>query len=374
MPRVSIILKNLQFSAEGNYNAVGTWIDEASEPFSISAADAVDEGLQKFIVESINKPISSLVPFIKYFKSINGCVVEMFFWQEGMGAGKVTKPKTLERRVQRYAQLCFAWICMVLACHPDKTPKTMKCNFLLFRNSRRFPSDPLALVERKNCNGGVTYLGQDNVKICVFREEELFKVFVHETYHSLGLHGPVVSTEEANEVARLSTPCKIEYVEVYSEVWARIINSVFVSVTCAPKDNIVYLLDREARHGWKQCKCVLERISCNSRQLQKQEQPTPAFEYYCFAGSVIREWRAFLSWCEMHNSPCHSVHDSKRSKHRVLGFNLSNSNAWLVALGNFVEVGMIAAAKELETKEDEDGCAGQSARMSINDPISCDLR
>ena len=373
MPRVSTILKKLRFSAEANYNAVGTWINEASEPFSISATDAVDEGLQAFIVESINQPLSSLEPFIKYFKSINGCVVEMFFWQEGEGAGKGTKANILDRRVRKYAQLCFAWICMILECHPGKTPKTMKCNFLLFSNSRRFPTDPLALVDKQHCNGGVTYLGRDDVELCVFREEELFKVFVHETFHALGLHGPVVSTEEANEVAQLSTPCKIEYVEVYSEVWARIINTVFVSVTCAPKDNIVYLLDREAQHSWKQCKCVLERISCNSRQLQKQEQPTPALEYYCFAGSVMREWRAFLSWCVTYNRHCESD-GSNRSKHRELGFNLSKLKAWLVALGNFVEVGMITAAKELETKEGDGGCAGQSARMSINDPISCDLR
>ena len=374
MPRVSTILKNLRFRAEVNYNAVGTWINEASELFSISAADAVDKGLQEFITQSIDKPLSSLVPLIKYFKSINGCVVEMFFWQEGEGAGKGKKHKTLDRRVQKYAQLCFALIRMVLACHPDKTPQTMKCNFLLFSDQRRFPSNPLALVERRNCNGGVTYLGQDDVEICVFREEELFKVFVHETYHALGLHGPVVSTEEANEVARLSTPCKMEYVEVYSEVWARIINSVFVSVTCAPKDNIVYLLDREAQHGWKQCKCVLERVSCNSELLRKQGQPTPALEYYCFAGSVMREWRAFLSWCAMYNIPCDSVESSNTSKLGVLGFNLSKPNAWLVALGNFVEVGMFTAANELKTKEEAEGCAGQSARMSINDLISCDLR
>jgi hypothetical protein len=373
MSRVSTILKNLRIRSEANYNAVGTWINEATEPFSISAAHAVDDGLQEFIVESINKPLSSLVPFIKYFKSINGCVVEMFFWQEGGGAGVRKENSTLDLRVRKYAQLCFAWISMVLACHPDKTPQTMKCNLLLFSNHRRFPSDPLALVDRQNCNGGVTYLGQDDVEICVFREEELFKVFVHETFHALGLHGPILSTEQENTIARLSTPCKILYMEVYSEVWARIINSVFVSVMCAPKDNIVYLLDREAQHGWKQCKCVLERISCNSELLRKQGQPTPALEYYCFAGSVMREWQAFLSWCAMYNPPCDSVDGRNRTKLRELGFNLKKANAWLVALGNFVEVGMITAAKDLETKEAE-GCAGQSARMSINDPTSCDLR
>ena len=72
MPRVSTILKNLRFRAEANYNAVGTWINEGSELFSISAAHAVDDGLQEFITQSIDKPLSSLVPLIKYFKSING--------------------------------------------------------------------------------------------------------------------------------------------------------------------------------------------------------------------------------------------------------------------------------------------------------------
>jgi hypothetical protein len=76
----------------------------------------------------------------------------------------------------------------------------------------------------------------------------------------------------------------------------------------------------------------------------------------------------------MYNIPCDSVDGSNRSKLRVLGLNLNKPKAWLVALGNFVEVGMFTAANELETKEEVEGCAGQSARMSINDLISCDLR
>ena len=374
MPRVSTILANLQARAHENFNAVGTWIAGATEPFSISATDAVDEGLQEFIVKSIAKPLSSLVSFIKYFKTINGCVVEMLFWQEGKWGGKRKGNKTLNRRVRKYAQLCFAWIRMILECHPGKTPRSIKCNFLLFSDQRTFPSNPLALVDKQHCNGGVTYIGREDVEICVFREEELFKVFVHETFHAFGLHGPIVSTVRANEMAGLSTPCEMEYAEVYSEVWARVINSLFVSVTCAPKDNIVYLLEREAKHGWKQCNCVLERISCNSELLRKQGQPTPALEYYCFAGSVMREWRAFLSWCVLHNSPCKSVTRSKETNLRVLGFNLSKPQAWLVALGNFVEVGMMEAAEATDTKEGDGGCEGQSARMSINDPITCDLR
>ena len=368
MPSLNSVLAGLRRRANHSYALVQEWVADAEEPFSTPVELAVDKGLLAFAKESIKTPISNLAPSLKFCRSILGCYVEFSFWKEKGGGAE-------SHQEQRYAHLCFAWVHMVLACHNGRIPRSMKCNFLLFEAVRRFPASPLALVSMEHCNGGVTYLGRDDAEICVFRKEELFKVFVHETFHALGLHGPPVKPRAGDELAGLNTPCEMDYIEVYTEAWARVLNSVFTSIACPPHDNLVYLLEREAEHGWKQCKCVLERVSKNAKLVLKGGQPTPAFEYYCMAGSVVREWRGFLGWCLAHNPPCGAT--EKRSKHHRsvtpgIGFDLAKPQAWLGALGVFLETTLPTAAAEIEQEASaRSACSGDSARMSINNPIRC---
>jgi hypothetical protein len=374
MPVVSLTLTDLQRRAKRSYTLAKEWIADAEEPFSTSAVEAVDKGLMSFVKQSITTPLTSLVPTVKYCKSIMGCEVELCFWKE-----RDSRASSRGRHSERQnAHLCFAWINMVLACHEGKVPRTMKCNFLLSNDKRYFPTHPLALVGPEHCNGGVTYLGRENVEICVFRQEELFKVFVHETFHALGLHGPPVNPRTGDVHAGLDPPCEIKYIEVYAEAWARVVNAIFTSVACVPRDNPVYLLEREADHGWTQCKCVLARVSRNASLVQKDGQPTPAFEYYCMAGSVMREWRGFLGWCATHNPPCGvkaKRGSSRRSESHGIGFNLTKPKGWLAALGGFLEASLPRAAEEIEVETSAQlECSGSSARMSINSPLQCAAR
>ena len=370
MPSLNSVLAGLRRRANHSYASVQQWVADAEEPFSTSVTRAVDKGLLAFATESIKTPISKLVPTVKYCRNILGCEVELCFWKENGGVGGPMGAAELQN-----AHLCFAWVQMVLACHEGRIPRSMKCNFLLFDAVRRFPASPFALVSKEHCKGGVTYLGRDDAEICVFRKEELFKVFVHETFHALGLHGPPVKPRAGDELAGLNTPCAMDYIEVYTEAWARVLNAVFTSVACAPHDNLAYLLEREAEHGWKQCKCVLDRVSKNAKLVLKGGQPTPAFEYYCMAGSVVREWRGFLGWCIANNPPCGGT--EKRSKHhrsRIpgIGFDLAKPQGWLVALGGFLETTLPTAAAEIEQETSaRSACSGHSARMSINNPIRC---
>jgi hypothetical protein len=71
--------------------------------------------------------------------------------------------------------------------------------------------------------------------ILIFREEEWFKVFIHETFHCLGLDFSDKNTEVVDKkILDLYVGCDpsldVRFYETYCEIWATIINILFVMV------------------------------------------------------------------------------------------------------------------------------------------------
>lgn len=80
-------------------------------------------------------------------------------------------------------------------------------------------------------NGGVSTVCQTSGKILVYRKEEWFKVFIHETMHNYGLDFSTLNITNANiRLQKIFTIQKdIKIYESYCEVWARIVNIIFES-------------------------------------------------------------------------------------------------------------------------------------------------
>jgi hypothetical protein len=78
-------------------------------------------------------------------------------------------------------------------------------------------------------NGGVSNICELNGNIIVYRKEEWFKVFVHETMHNYGLDFSQMDITGANILLhKMFTIQKdVKIYESYCEVWARIMNIVF---------------------------------------------------------------------------------------------------------------------------------------------------
>jgi hypothetical protein len=78
-------------------------------------------------------------------------------------------------------------------------------------------------------NGGVSDLCQPSGRVIVYRKEEWFKVFIHETMHNYGLDFAEMDISAANGLLhKIFTIQKdVKIYESYCEVWARIMNVVF---------------------------------------------------------------------------------------------------------------------------------------------------
>ena len=78
-------------------------------------------------------------------------------------------------------------------------------------------------------NGGISDICQTNGQIVVYRKEEWFKVFMHETMHNYGMDFSTLDISSANKKLQtiFSIQTHIKIYESYCEIWARIMNVFF---------------------------------------------------------------------------------------------------------------------------------------------------
>jgi hypothetical protein len=96
------------------------------------------------------------------------------------------------------------------------------------------PSTHNTPITREHANTAFTWACVPHSEIVVFRMEEWFKVFIHETFHTLGLDFSEMDMTESNEqMSRVFGGCSptidFRIYESYSEVWAETINAIFVA-------------------------------------------------------------------------------------------------------------------------------------------------
>lgn len=147
---------------------------------------------------------------------------------------------------ESYVKLMLMWLHMS-GLNTTHCLRRLKIFCYMTPYSKILPDSILTTLSSTHCNSAVTYSCKENNEICIFRKEELFKVFIHETFHALGLDFSRVNNKKINENIQSLFPInsKININEAYCEFWATIINNMFVSYTLLDhkkiNDFILYL-------------------------------------------------------------------------------------------------------------------------------------
>jgi len=160
-------------------------------------------------------------------------------------------------------------------------------------------------IQPSNANTGFTYAcnapyGNKN-EICIFREEEWFKVLIHETVHSFGIDfsSSVKINDYANQ--RITALFGIPVVsqgysifESYTEICAEIMNLLFYQ-------KIHKINDKK----WKEHLYIEQLFSCfqcakvlnlPNKKGKDYKENTDIFSYYILKSILIYEIDDFLEW------------------------------------------------------------------------------
>jgi hypothetical protein len=210
-------------------------------------------------------------------------------------------------------------------------------------NSRQTNDSSITL---NHANTALTTACSPDSDIVLFRSEEWFKVFIHETFHSLGIDFSQMDVEESNrQITQMFLGCTpeldVRLYETYCEMWAEIINVLMISYFSKvdgdvfPKYSGVGQTKRKrskSRNRRTSTPDISQMVSIAERHLQyertftmiqagkvlkhhgmtyrdlcrgtpdlpKYRESTNVFSYYVLKSILMYHLNDFIEWCFIH--------------------------------------------------------------------------
>ena len=193
------------------------------------------------------------------------------------------------------------------------------------------------VLGEKNANTGYTFACHADNEIHIYRSQEWYKVFMHETLHALGIdfsHDRKTIAASQGEVQKLFPRVHIPEVhlsETYTEMWAvvmhvmsmclgtptaaapRVFDKVLAEMEKMVHLEIIFVLFQSVKiiqynsDGFMNYEQMVHTSSAqfptlpSTYLLLPYRQNTPIFEYYFLRAILFFHLNAFLEWCTRHN-------------------------------------------------------------------------
>lgn len=188
------------------------------------------------------------------------------------------------------------------------------------------------VVGRPNVNTAFTTSCKPVTEINIFREEEWFKTFIHETFHSMGLDFSEFDNQDVDKQIFTMFPVDIDVrlYETYCEMWGELMNIMFSSYNSMRHntgvENMIdkipqmikkteLLVVNEIKHSLFQATKLLShyditymkligtnRNSSNENLSCNYKEETQALSYYVIKSVLLFHINTFINWCARHNN------------------------------------------------------------------------
>jgi hypothetical protein len=152
----------------------------------------------------------------------------------------------IQDKVNRTLQKIYIWLSIAISYIPKNTKCSKNVNIFLFLTDhiKLLPTNSNDnIIQQINANTAFTTgCVNKQTNICIYREEEWFKVLIHETMHNLGLDFIDIANTKMYHKIHKVFPISVQDIrlyETYSEMWANIMNIIFV----------VYFTDKLSKKG-----------------------------------------------------------------------------------------------------------------------------
>jgi len=214
----------------------------------------------------------------------------------------------------------YIWLYVALLFSKSACSRELSVYFYLTDLEKKVPHAH-TIIDKINANTGFTFSCQSQNEINIYRKEEWFKVFIHESFHNLGLDFSHHECSSLNKRISMLFPVSMDVriYESYCEMWAEIVNVMFlVFQTSAHKPEkllktLERFMDYERTFSLFQCAKILKHFGITYKQLYEQTDPahmarklrykekTPVLSYYIIKSFLMYKINHFLEWCVNNN-------------------------------------------------------------------------
>ena len=228
--------------------------------------------------------------------------------------------------INNQIHMIFMWIYILQQYSLKKCSKYINLFVYFTPFTKILPNNRLTSINSTNVNSGFTTGCKEFTEIVLYRTEEWFKVFIHETFHNFGLDFSDINLYTTDKKLKEIFNLNIEYnlYESYCETWARIWNTLFYSYFAVPytiKPNSTMFISNfyknikiEAQHSLIQMLKILQFHDLNYSTITNKQpsniticnhlysEQTSVFSYYIITSLLINNFDLFIIWCDINNN------------------------------------------------------------------------
>jgi hypothetical protein len=223
----------------------------------------------------------------------------------------------------KHVDSIIMWL-YILNQYASKQCATSLVIYLYFTSlEKKIPNSNIFILDEINVNTAFTSTCPKDSEIVVFRKEEWFKVFIHETFHNFALDFSDMNTDESNKCILdiFKVNSQVNLYESYTEFWAEIMNASFCSFFSI-KDktdiddflsNFEFFINFERTFSFFQLVKTLNFMGLSYKHLYSNDSKSAIFRdnlykektnvlaYYIIKTILINNYQGFLYWCKTNN-------------------------------------------------------------------------
>ena len=268
--------------------------------------------------EIIRKHIDELtLSEIIYNFSLYGRMIKLYF---------IVEEDNVELKLDefnKYVDNIIIWLYILNQYASKQCANTLAVYFYFTSLEKKLPNSNIFILDERNVNTAFTTTCPRDSEIVVFRHEEWFKVFIHETFHNFGLDfSDMNNNESKNCILNIfQVNSEVNLYESYTEFWAEIMNALFCSFFALKDKNDVdeflsnseFFINFERTYSFFQLVKTLNFMGLTYKDLYSKsehsrilrenlyKEKTNVLAYYVIKTVLINNYQGFLSWCKINN-------------------------------------------------------------------------
>jgi hypothetical protein len=209
-------------------------------------------------------------------------------------------PKYNKNTLTEYATIVFMTFSFLNSFASKKCSKNLHISIFLTPFKKKLPTNPRDIIGANNVNTGLSSAGCNATsKIVIYRDEEWFKVLIHELFHNLDLDFSTMNISKIQRKLLYKFEIQSEYniYETYCEIWARILNVAIKSfLKTDSREKFIQefhlLINKERIFSLMQANKIIKKF----KKPEEYRESSNVFCYYILTAALINNLVEFFLW------------------------------------------------------------------------------
>lgn len=247
-------------------------------------------------------------------------------------------------KYDQYIKKIVMWLYILNFQSPNKCSKTLKIYLYLTDFQKELPTKKTDILGPLHVNSAFTTSCSKNAEIIIFRKEEWFKVFIHESFHSFGLDFSGMDNKRVTEYIKniFRVKSNVNLYESYAECWAEIINLLFCSFFILEDKNDLEnfmsnfntLISYEISYSLFQLVKTLNYqnmkyndLLFSTEKIKLYRENSNILAYYIIKTILMVYYQEFLLWCDENNDKLFQFNKTVEKLNQFCQFIKDNHNS-----------------------------------------------